>query len=256
MTLRFSDLLLEQWRSGRGKPHNQWYWSLVIAIAVTSLLTLINATGIFQVLEWAILDGFFRARPKEAIDDRLLVITIDEPDISALERWPLTDRDLARILRQLDQSDPALIGLDIYRNFPVPPGTEALAEVFRTSPHLIGVEKVGHTSVAPPPILAEQNQVAMADLVMDDDGKVRRALISAKVEGEVKYTLGALLAVQYLEQQEGITLSPSEDSEEAVSLGSASFMPFKPSDGGYVGADTKGYQTLLNFRGLIMPFKL
>ena len=249
MTLRFSDLLLEQWRSGRGKPHNQWYWSFVIAIAVTSALALVNSTGVFQVLEWAILDSFFRFRPAEEIDTRLLIVTIDEPDISALERWPLTDQDLAEILTQLNQYDPAAIGLDIYRNFAVEPGTEALSEVFRTSPHLVGVEKVGHTKVAPPPILAEQGQVAMADLLMDDDGKVRRALLSAKLEGEVKFSLGAFLAIKYLDEQAGITLGPPGKPGEPVALGPASFEQFQLNDGAYVGAETTGYQTLLNFRG-------
>jgi adenylate cyclase len=247
VTLRFSDLLLGQWRTAKGTPKKQWYWAILISIVVTTLMTLLNSTGLFQTLEWAFLDSYFRIRPHEAIDSRLLVVTIDEPDIANLQRWPLTDQDLVEALRILQQYSPAVIGLDIYRDFSVPPGKDALDEIFTTATDVIGVEKVSRTQVAPPPILDAKNQVGMADLVLDEDGKVRRALIMANLEGEYKTSLGAFLAIEYLMQQ-GLTFE-ADGNSDLVKFGEATFRRLNPASGGYVDADVKGYQILLNFRG-------
>ncbi|MEL6383133.1 MAG: CHASE2 domain-containing protein, partial [Cyanobacteria bacterium J06626_18] len=181
------------------------------------------------------------------IDSRLLLVTLDEPDISRLRQWPMSDESLAYLLTQITQYQPRAIGLDIYRDFSVSPGRKNLEEVFKNTPNLIGVEKVGNTPVAASPILAKQNQVAMADLVMDDDGTVRRALLAANIESELRWTLGSALALLYLEQ-EGITLETHPPSGTSR-LGTVLFPRLNSNDGGYVNADTTGYQILLDFRG-------
>ena len=247
MAIRFSDLLLEVWQDGIKKTISPWKLSLIVSLAVTACLALLNSTGCFQILEWVIFDQYFRLRSAEETDSRLLIITIDEPDIARLQQWPLSDENLAKVLTQVDRYDPRVIGLDIYRDFPIPPGTAALEKVFRNTPNLIGVEKLGNTPVESSPILAEQDQVAMADIVMDNDGTVRRALLSARVGNEVRYTLGAALALQYLRKEE-ITLE-TVSSSNLSRLGAVKFPPLQSNDGAYVNADIRGHQLLLNFRG-------
>ncbi|MEM9004018.1 MAG: CHASE2 domain-containing protein [Cyanobacteria bacterium P01_F01_bin.86] len=257
MAIRFSDLLLAQYESRNQEQISPWKLSGVVSLTITTCLILLNSTGLFQILEWAILDQYFHLRPAEEIDSRFLVITVDEPDISEFKQWPLSDEVLAEILTQISQYQPSVIGLDLYRDFPVPSSQETLAavsqntpeleEIFKNTPNLIGVEKIGNKSVPPPPILAELDQVAMADVVMDDDGTVRRALLSANVGRELRWALGTAVALYYLEQK-GITLETHPSSNKAQ-LGAVSFPRLKPDGGGYANVDTTGYQILLNFRG-------
>jgi CHASE2 domain-containing sensor protein/class 3 adenylate cyclase len=208
-----------------------------------------GSAGWFQLLDWATLDLFFRLRPREPVDERIVIVTIDESDITDVGKWPIPDAVLARALNNLKQHQPRAIGLDLYRDLPVEPGNRALVEVFKSTPNLIGVEKAVGNSVAPPPTLKELGQVALADLLLDSDGKVRRGLLSVKEDsGETKLSLGATLALMYL-QAEGITLQMVGAKKTDLKLGQAVFVPFSGNDGGYVGANAGGYQILLNFRG-------
>ncbi|MBE9040441.1 CHASE2 domain-containing protein [Oscillatoriales cyanobacterium LEGE 11467] len=224
----------------------RWHIPLTIAISVAGLTIALSGMGMFQLLEWATLDRFFRLRPIEPPDSRIVIVGVEEEDITQLGQWPISDAMLARALKNLRDRHPRVIGLDIYRDLIVEPGHTELVEIFESTPNLIGVEKFSGDAVAPPPTLKKRDRVAMNDIVLDADGKVRRGLISSHRDGETKLSLGAKLALMYLES-EGITPAPTGDG--AIELGKARFTRFESNDGGYVGADAGGYQLLLNFRG-------
>ncbi|MBW4492153.1 MAG: CHASE2 domain-containing protein [Oscillatoria princeps RMCB-10] len=228
-----------------------WKWRgvLLTAPTVAGLALAAGSAGWFQLLDWATLDLFFRLRPREPVDERIVIVTIDEPDITHVGQWPVPDAVLARALNNLKEHQPRAIGLDLYRDLPVAPGHQALVGVFKSTPNLIGVEKAVGDSVAPPPTLKELGQVGLADLVLDADGKVRRGLLSVREDsGETKLSLGATLALMYL-QAEGIAPQRADPKKTDLKLGQAVFVPFAGNDGGYVGANAGGYQILLNFRG-------
>ena len=170
-----------------------------IALSISGLAIAISYTGIFEVFELSIFDYWFRLRPTEAREERIVVVTIDESDLNYLGQWPISDEVLAQLIDKINRQQPRAIGLDIYRDLPVPPGTEKLATVLRSTPNLIGVEKAIDETVKPPAILKEQSQVALADLVVDRDSKVRRGLLSIQLDsGEVQLGLATRLALMYL----------------------------------------------------------
>ncbi len=211
--------------------------------------------GIFQLMEWATLDQFFRWRPRESTDPRITIVTIDESDITHVGQWPIPDAVLAKLIQNLHKHNPKAIGLDLYRDLPVEPGHQALVEVFKNIPNLIGVEKAVGNAVPPPPILKQLDRVGLADLVLDADGKVRRGLISVRTgEGQTKLGLGTTLALMYL-QSEGMTLKMLDAQKKHLGLGKAVFMPLMGNEGGYVRANTGGYQILLNYRGTLENFE-
>lgn len=210
----------------------------------------LGMTGCLQPLEWAIFDQFFRLRPVEPLDDRITIITVDDHDITHIGHWPISDDVLAELLLKLKAQQPRVVGLDLYRDLPVRTGYSRLVAVFRSMPNLIGVQKrFGDRTVPPPPALVPQ-QVAVADLAVDADGTVRRALLSG-IDNHTHTLclgLGAKAALAYLDTED-IHLTAVDDSRMAYQLGKATFIPFQSHDGGYVNADARGYQTLLNFRG-------
>lgn len=233
----------------KSKLQTQWWWSVLLIALFTSGLTLTAIyLKLFQLFEWLAFDTWVRLRPLEAMEKRIVVVTISESDINELGQWPISDRTLSQLITKINQHQPRAIGLDIYRNLPIEPGTAELDRVFRSTPNLIGIEKVVNPPIKPSPILEEQEQIALADLVKDADGKIRRGLLSIERDnGQVKLSLGIRLALMYLEQ-EGIKPELVEDTG-TVSIGQTELVPFKSNDGGYVGADEGGFQILMNYRG-------
>ncbi|MFO7031549.1 adenylate/guanylate cyclase domain-containing protein [Limnospira fusiformis CCALA 023] len=224
---------------------------LLIPPIVTALVIAIQWAGVLQLFGWAAFDQFMRLRPLEPMDPRIVVVTVDEPDIRNVGQWPIPDAVLADLVTIIDQQQPVAIGLDIYRDLPVQPGHQQLLEVYQTVPNLIGVEKVvsdGSTAtIAPPPELKEKGRVGSIDLVLDADGRIRRGLLSLQPEdNQTVLSLGAKLALMYL-YQHGIT--PTVTDNGNVQLGEGLFIRFSGNDGGYVRADAGGYQVLLNYRG-------
>lgn len=230
-------------------------WIGCIVGGVASFVILVRFTGLLQGMEWSMLDSFFQARPPAAVETRITIITIDEPDIKQIGQYPLTDGLLAQAIRKIKSYKPRAIGLDLYRDLPIEPGHQELVEVYKTTENLIGIEKaVGH-QVSAPPILAQLGQVGLADQVLDGDGKLRRALLSVQLENSsLHLNLGLQLALRYLEA-EGITPQPQTKHREQIQLGKTVLVPFQSNDGGYVQADAGGYQVLFNFHGTEQQFQ-
>jgi adenylate cyclase len=180
-------------------------------------------------------------------DPRITVVRVSEKDILSIGRWPLTDEILAQALTLLVKEKPRVIGLDIFRDIPVPPGTETLNEVLSNNPNIIVTMKFGEGGVRPPPILKGTDQVSFNDILVDPGGVVRRGLFFLDDGDSVAYSLpsGALL---YLQSQ-GIAPQPDEQNPQHLRLGNVTFRPFEKNDGGYVKADARGYQFFLDYQG-------
>ncbi len=238
-----------------------WKWRGVgiTAPLVTGVVLSVRLTGALQFLEWMSLDQFTRLRPIEAAESRVVVVSIEESDIENLEQWPISDSTLARLIEEIRQQEPRVIGLDLYRNLPIEPGHDRLVQVFQTTPNLIGIEKaVGDAygaTIAPPPILGDLGQVSASDIVIDRDGMVRRILLSIRdPQGQTILSLAARLSLAYLEQ-EGVTLTSIQSDRQHLGLGKAEFLPLHPNSGGYVQADAGGYQILSSYRHWANPIE-
>ena len=109
---------------------------LVISILVFVGLLGLRLAGSFETSELAVYDWYLRRRPDVPADARIVLITVTENDIRQQGTWPLPDATIARALDMLAASQPRAIGLDIYRDIPVPPGHDALETVWRINLHL------------------------------------------------------------------------------------------------------------------------
>ncbi|MEW6498121.1 MAG: CHASE2 domain-containing protein, partial [Cyanobacteriota bacterium] len=232
----------------------QWRGLGTIVISVTGAILVLQGSGALQLLETAVLDRWLRWRPLESGESRIVIVTIDEADISRLGRWPISDATLAQLLEKLKTQQPRAIGLDLYRNLPIEPGHSELTQVFASTPNLIGIHKAisdaKGAAVAPSPILQKQNQVAASDLVLDADGKVRRHLLSLRDrQGKTSMTLGAKVALTYLSAQNIHAFASGKDGTR-IKLGKVQFLPLQENEGGYVRADIGGYQIFANFHRL------
>ncbi|MCL1470676.1 CHASE2 domain-containing protein [Argonema antarcticum] len=233
----------------------QWQGILAIAPTVAVAVIVGSATGALQLLEWVTLDQFFHLRPPEGIDSRIVIVTVGETDINKVGQWPMSDRTLTQLLGNIKAQQPAAIGLDLYRDLPVEPGHQELLALYKSTPNLIGIEKIAPTTIAPPPILAQGDRVGAADLAIDGDGKVRRAFMSVNnlQSRREQQGLGVKLALKYLELQK-IELKVLDPKQRKFGLGKAVFHPLLGDEGGYVDRDSGGYQVLMNYRGGLNSF--
>jgi CHASE2 domain-containing sensor protein len=74
------------------------------------------------------------------MDERIAIVGITEEDIQRAKTYPIPDREIADLLKRLQDYQPIAIGLDIVRDILVEPGHAELTSVFRSSKNAIGVE--------------------------------------------------------------------------------------------------------------------
>ena len=226
---------------------------LLVSTLVFLIILGVRITGLFESLELAAYDEFIRLRKEvSGPDSRIVLVKITEKDIWKQGHWPLSDATLAHVMTILNQYQPRAIGLDIYRDVSVPPGRKELNAILTGNPHIITAMKFGvegDSGIPPPPVLSDKDQaVGFNDIVVDPGGIVRRGLLFLDDGKKIVYSFALRLALLYL-QAEGITPKPDGNNPEHVRLAQTTIRPFEQNDGGYVGADSRGYQFLLNLRG-------
>jgi diguanylate cyclase (GGDEF)-like protein/PAS domain S-box-containing protein len=240
-------LLTTVWSSGR-------IW--ITASVVTGCIIGLRVGGILQTWELDAVDHFFRWRPVESIDDRIVIIGMDEDDIRQLG-WPLTDTQLTELLRKIQAAKPRAIGLDIYRDLPVGAGNTELLKTYQSMPNLVGIEQLKDregSGVAASAELKRLGQIGFNNVVYDSDRKIRRSLLYWSANGKKYESFSLKLALKYLSAQ-GIQPRPGQKSPRYLQLGQATFPQLTSNDGVYNQADAGGYQVFANFRGAAGRFK-
>ena len=229
--------------------------ALAAAVAVFAAVLLLRVAGALERMELAAYDLGLRARPAAAADDRLLIIDETEEDLKRFGH-PLADETLAQIVERALALGPRALGIDKFRDIPVPPGTDALERAVAAHRNVYWIYQFGGNGmrrIAPPQWLARAAQVGFVDILVDPGGVVRRGLLYLDDGGRPQPSFALTLALAYL-SRDGITPKPDPANPALLRLGAATIVPFEPHDGGYAGADASGYQMLLDYRGAPAPF--
>jgi adenylate cyclase len=214
-----------------------------------------RALGLFVTPELALYDQLlgWRAAAQRPAPAPVVLVGATEEDLGRYG-WPLTDERLAQLLEAILAQGPRAVGVDLYRDLPLPPGEARLARLLSTSANVFGVTKLasdGARTIAAHPALRATPRVGFADVVVDPGGVVRRGLLYLEDNGRNYSAFGLLLALKYLEAQ---GIRPAQAEGGALRLGQAVIPPFEADDGGYVGADAAGYQFLLDYLSGATPF--
>jgi adenylate cyclase len=225
--------------------------SLFVGTIVFLGIVGLRSSGSLESLELTAYDWYIRIQPEvPEPDSHIVLIEINEKDIQNQTGWPLTDTTVAEVLDILTRYHPRAIGLDIYRDTPVPPGNKEFEAILTKHCNIITAMKFGgdgKIGIPPPPVLKDIDQTGFNDIIVDPGGIVRRGLLFLDDGKNVFYSFALRLALLYL-QAEGITPQPDALNPEYLKLGKTTIRTFGPNDGGYIGADARGYQFLLNFK--------
>ena len=214
--------------------------------------------GMLQALELLGYDQGLRWQALAPLDERIVLIGETEADI---HRWgyPLPDGVLAEALERLAQGRPRVIGVDKYRDIPVPPGSERLDQVLRRHPEIVWVTKFGNfaahdPAVAPPPLW--RTPIGRASAIFPStDGLTRRGLLFLDDGRQVSTAFALVMALRYLRPER---IVPQGDSQHAdhLRLGATTIPPLETDAGAYVRADTAGYQYLLDYRSRLSAARI
>jgi CHASE2 domain-containing sensor protein len=192
-----------RWRS--------WGWA---SAGVTLAIYILRLVGGLQPLELIAYDAILRRRPSEPVDRHVLLVKVDETSGRWLREQVKTgryqpglgtipDQALAEALVALQAHNPALIGLDFYRDFEASP---ALAAQIQQSPNVFGICKASYQDsfgFEQPPELPSR-QVGFNDFGLDANNFARRHYLKHEADPpncdtENAFTL--VLAQAYLERQ-------------------------------------------------------
>ncbi len=226
----------------------------ILLIVVLPLVAL-RLLGIWQWIEWYSYDLLFYLSPPEPPDERVVLVTWDEQDLQASQEATMSDLTLGFVLEKIKAQQPRVIGLDLYRDLPVSSrqlskqeneeAYQKLIEIFRSTPNLVGIEKIRGNIINPNPILQEQNRTFSSDLITDPDNVIRRSFINTS--SDYSY-IGTALGYLYLIPSGwkhfmvgNSSLAFSKDSQKIV------LQDLKTFDGGYIN-NRVGFDFLINWR--------
>ena len=223
------------------------------------MVVLIRMLGGMQSLDLMFLDSMLRLRPLERFDERVVIVGIDAKDIELVKQYPIPDGKVADLLTKLQTYKPRAIGLDLFKNVPVKPGSEQLARVLRDNTNIIGIEKIFPPGEVPPHKSLSPDQIGFVDLRNDVDSKFRSYLLHTPNPNnteEDKYSLAMQLVTQYF-SAEGIDLETGINDPNALMISSKELPRITNKNfGGYVDIDDGGLSILINFRNSDRPFRV
>jgi adenylate cyclase len=238
----------------RGKPTSNLasaaISSLAIGLFVYCVVVALRGVGVLQPYELLAYDLGLKLRQGSTdAPSYVTIVQVTEHDIAELGRWPLSDAQLNDALQRVAALHPRAIGLDIYRDIEVPPGRAALDATLQRDPRIFCVTKLpdAHGPGVPAPAsLADSERVGFNDVLVDNDGIVRRALLFMDDGDRTAYAFGLRLAMRYLADA-GIRLAADPTDPQLLRLGAVTVPPLSSDYGGYVGVDAAGYQFLLDY---------
>jgi adenylate cyclase len=231
----------KQWKWRRG-----WTRVLIATQVFAAVLLILRVLGVLQSAELGIYDRLVVAWSHPEITDRVVIVAITEDDIGTLG-WPLRDADLAALLSRLTGLGARAVGIDLYRDRPLPPGSEELAQIREQHPEINWVIKLAdkNNNGIMPSFLIPNKLGALADVVTDPGGVVRRGLMAAEeaATGRTVLALGTRMAQRYL----GKSMRDADDGNAMIGNGEINLI--NETWGPYAHIDASGYQTMLDFRG-------
>lgn len=261
------------------KKHQQTLVAVMITCGVSLGVMTLRHLGAIAQLELRTYDYLLRLRPQESRDDRIVIVAIDEPDIQRMGRWPWTDQMFADLINQISAGKPAVIGIDKYLDVPVvDQGRHRITSQVRqlltgkVSPQMLqkveetiadrgranliqAMKQAGNVvnvtlsptaerqAISLPADLAQVSDQGFANILTDDGGIVRRALIAGD------YGSFALVVANYYLYHNHKTQIAFDPQTTTFTAGQRIIPRLAPDFGGYYQEDASGYQTLINYRG-------
>lgn len=228
--------------------------SLLPGLPIVVVVVLARLLGFWQPLEWQAFDLGLRSRPAEPTDPRITIVPITEEVMQTLGQYPIPGSQLTQLIEDINQYQPQVIGLDLFRDLPIEPGHQELLDLIETSDNLVVINRILPPAIAAP-ATAPEDRIGFVDTLVDTDGFVRRSLLGATdSNNNYRFSFTLRVAERYL-AEDGIFLENGIRNPAAMRFQQTELTPFQANTGSYVHTDARGEQTLINFRSGSRPFE-
>ena len=231
------------------------------AIATMAVIGL-RSLGMLQSWELKAFDYLSQKLPPESGDKRILIIGADERDISSDKYgYPISDRTLAELIDKLQQHQPAAIGVDIFRDFPITADrsqSQSDLTKYWQQPNVISVclgddlnNSVASPYKSPPEQVGFGNIYDDLQITNGKDDNVRRYLLSRSDNPlsetsncTTNYSFALQLALSYFYHHD----IPVNTVENNWLFGSEVVERLVNNSAGYQKFDDRGNQLLIFYR--------
>ncbi len=238
--------------------------TLIFGISAIATFAVIGLRWLGMLQNWELkaFDYLSQQLPTESSDRRILIVGADERDIDGSKYgFPLPDSVLGELINKLEQYQPAVIGVDIFRDNSIPtknPNNNLELTNYWRRPNIVSVCLGDNleNSVAPPQA-SPPEQVGFVNIYDDRyltngaDDKVRRYLLSRSPNPlakttycDTKYSFGWQLAYRYFQSKN----IPVTTSGQNWQFGSQVIKRLLNHSGGYQKLDDRGNQLLISYR--------
>ncbi|MEM1168941.1 MAG: CHASE2 domain-containing protein [Cyanobacteria bacterium P01_H01_bin.35] len=237
--------------------------SLVVASFVWVGVVGIRSFGLLQNLELNEYDRLMRWQPSEPPDPRLLIVEATATDINKYGSGSdLKDETLAEVIAKLETHQPAIIGLDYFRERPLTSvsGYRKLLTHLANNNKIVAICSVSGDNKNQPGTLpakgVPEKRLGFAELILDNgqiDVLRRHLMFMDKIPKDpcqTEYSLSARVAFNYLETQGIKTLGIKKENAPVgnFKIGDVFFQDLGKREGFYQKFDSGGFQVLLNYR--------
>ncbi|MFN0116301.1 MAG: CHASE2 domain-containing protein [Paracoccaceae bacterium] len=215
------------------------------ALAAATVVLGLRFAGTLEGIELALYDRALAGIAVAGPAPDVVAIPIAESDLAAWG-WPVPDTRLADLARRALDAGAVAVGIDVYRDRPVPPGSAEL-DLVLADPRVTAIYKFS-TGDADPGVAAPAagaERAGFADVPLDPDGAVRRGLLVIADQSGAHQSLALRLAGQALS---ATRLRGHEDRPDVLMIGAAPVPRLDRDFGPYSRLDSKGYQIALNLR--------
>jgi CHASE2 domain-containing sensor protein len=205
-----------RWRVPSFKIRYLWYLLLPLLIVGFRDNEVVRRWDAFA------LDRLISMRPAEKLEDRIVIVTIDENDLN--QESSISDQNLVKAINIIAAAQPTAIGVDIVRDGKIAP---ELQEAYRKHENVIGISKSSPPDLLMPPSGLPVDRAGFGDYVPDVDSLVRRTQLASFTPGKTtQYSFAFQLARLYLQQQgKKIQITP-----QRLELNGRSISPLEASD--------------------------
>jgi CHASE2 domain-containing sensor protein len=252
-------------------PKVCYFGYLLLPLLLTAGL---RESGVTRQWDLLALDRLLSLRPTEAMEDRIVIVTIDETDLTKEpNQSSISDRNLAKAIDLIAAAKPRVIGVDIIRDGQIDP---QLIRAYQQHQNVVGLAKVLPPDQLKSPSGLTPDRIGFGDYEPDVDGAVRRATLaifyshSVRVasrsekrlllgqtlryrqhnqssQPDSKYSFAFQISRVYLQQQQ----QKIQITRSQLDLGSHSFYPLPSID----NTDrSKYFDILVNYRYIYPTF--
>lgn len=237
------------------------FLTFLFSIFIVALSTIgLRYFGFFEKIELQTFDQMLRLKPEEEIDPKVVVVEITEEDIQSRPELTvgaksISDSTLAKLLNKLQDYQPQVIGLDIYRDSTDRNQLDKIQLSSELNKQNViaackGQDKEYDPQGVKPPQGVPTKRQGFTDAIRDSDGIVRRQILMMKQEAtspcQTFHSLALQLASRYLLFDRNIQTSVDNDY---IKFGSQKFQRLKRGrSGAYQTVSLGGNQILINYR--------